>query len=216
MDGPSTFGICLFFSFTRKKICACKHFGIKASSAWVLVYDFPFSKQKRLYKLELNLDMIQLILQPFLRGGMACLSIFGGEILTYLCLVCSRESQIYFHVSRFISHFRVWTSINGMCKRRRFGFLNSFPWTCSTRLKRLEWLINDFVYYKPNAPCNLCSTFTCKCWTTMVECKKNLIRTWNIYCCKKEENQEETCSWVVITKINTRTNSGPMSIPRSF
>jgi hypothetical protein len=34
---------------------------------------------------------------------MACLSIFGGGILTYLCMVCSCESQIYFHVQGLLT-----------------------------------------------------------------------------------------------------------------
>jgi hypothetical protein len=38
---------------------------------------------------------------------MVCLDIFGGGVLTNLCLVCSCESQIYIHVSRFVVHLRV-------------------------------------------------------------------------------------------------------------
>jgi hypothetical protein len=41
-----------------------------------------------------------------MRGGMACHSIFGGGILTKLCLVYSHESQINIHVSRFIVHIK--------------------------------------------------------------------------------------------------------------
>jgi hypothetical protein len=107
MDEPSTFGICLFFSFTKRKLCACRHLASRPLPTWVPIYDSPLSEQKRLCKLEFNLDTIRLILQPLLHGEMACLSISGGEILTYLCLVCFQESQIYFHVSRLISHFRV-------------------------------------------------------------------------------------------------------------
>jgi hypothetical protein len=69
----------------------------------VLICDCPFPEEYRLYKLELNLDTIGLILQSLLHGGMACLSIFGGGILTYLCMVCYYESQIYFHVQGLLT-----------------------------------------------------------------------------------------------------------------
>lgn len=120
--------------------------------AWVPIYNCPFSKEQKLYKLEFNSYTIRLILQPLLCGGMACLSIFSGGILTYICLICSRKSQIYFHVSRFVNHFKVWTSINGMCKKKRFGFLSSFTWTSLTRLRRLQWLVYWFGIIQTQCP----------------------------------------------------------------
>jgi len=81
---------------------------------WVPINDCPFPKEQKLYKLELNLDAIRLILHPLLRGGMRCLSVFGGGILTNICLVSSHTSQVYIHVSRFVIHLKVWTNINAM------------------------------------------------------------------------------------------------------
>jgi hypothetical protein len=51
--------------------------------------DYSFPKEHKLYELEFNLDVIQLVLQPLLHGGMMCPSIFDGGILTNLCLVSS-------------------------------------------------------------------------------------------------------------------------------
>jgi hypothetical protein len=53
---------------------------------WVLTCDYSFLEEQRLCKLELNPYTIRLILQPLLCGGMTCLSIFGGGVLTNLCL----------------------------------------------------------------------------------------------------------------------------------
>jgi hypothetical protein len=62
MDEPSTFGISLPFSFVGRTVCISRHFGVKASSKGVHICDCPFPKEKKLYKLELNPDAIQLIL----------------------------------------------------------------------------------------------------------------------------------------------------------
>ncbi len=58
------------------------------------------------YKLELNRDTIPFILHPLLCGEMTCFDIFGGGILTNLCLVSFCASLIYIHVSRFVIHFK--------------------------------------------------------------------------------------------------------------
>lgn len=87
---------------TQVNILASRHFLV-----WAPICNCPFLEKQRLYKLKLNLDVIRLILQPLLHGGMACLNIFSGGILTYLCLVCFRKYQIYFHVLKFINHFRI-------------------------------------------------------------------------------------------------------------
>jgi hypothetical protein len=52
------------------------------------ICDFPFPKEKRLYKFKLNPNSIQLILQPLLLVGLACFNIFGSGVLANLCLVC--------------------------------------------------------------------------------------------------------------------------------
>ncbi len=57
--------------------------------AWVSACDCSFSEEQMMYELEFNLDAIRLILQPLLCGGMTCLSIFDGGVLTNLCLVSS-------------------------------------------------------------------------------------------------------------------------------
>jgi hypothetical protein len=143
MNLPLLIYICLFLSperkFTHVEILASRHF-----PTWVLARDCPILEEQRLYKLQLNLNAIRFILQPLMCGGMMYFSIFGGGVITNLCLVSFCTSQIYIHVSKFVVHLRIWTSINAMCRKNWFTFSNSFQWTCLTRLKRLQWQVYPF------------------------------------------------------------------------
>jgi hypothetical protein len=107
VDELATFDLHLPFpsqegKFTHVEILTSKHL-----LAWVLACDCPILEEQRFYKLELNLNAIRLILQPLFCGGMMYLSIFGGGVLTNLCLVSFCTSQIYIHVSKFVVHLRV-------------------------------------------------------------------------------------------------------------
>jgi len=87
MDELTIFGICLPRKFPQEEIFVSRHLLVK-----VRIYDCPFLKKQRLYKLKFNPDAIRFILLPLLHARMACFNILSGGVLTNLCLVCSRES----------------------------------------------------------------------------------------------------------------------------
>jgi hypothetical protein len=47
---------------------------------------FMFPKDQQLCKLEVSLEAILQVLKPIILNGMVCLSIFGGGVVTYVCL----------------------------------------------------------------------------------------------------------------------------------
>jgi hypothetical protein len=49
------------------------------------IYVFP--KYQQLYKCEVSLEVVLQVLKPIILSGMVCLSIFGGGVMTYVCLV---------------------------------------------------------------------------------------------------------------------------------
>ncbi len=84
-----------------------------------------FLKDQELYKHEVSLEAILLVLKPIILSGMVCLSIFGGSIhvMTYVYLVILIHAyrlydfmffeQISFNIDVFtLSYFLVFRKIN--------------------------------------------------------------------------------------------------------
>lgn len=47
-----------------------------------------FAEDWRLYRNEIYSKALKKVLEPILCSDMVCLSIFGGGVVTYICLVC--------------------------------------------------------------------------------------------------------------------------------
>lgn len=64
-------------------------FGMRKLSALILHLIFSFPEDLRLYKYEMLLDALLKFMLPILHGNLVCLNIFGGGVITYVCLVSS-------------------------------------------------------------------------------------------------------------------------------
>jgi len=77
-----------FFSGRVRKSVQVDILGSKKLPSIIENVVSTFVKDRQLYRNEIHLETLAKILEPIICSSMVYLSIFGGGIMTYVCLVC--------------------------------------------------------------------------------------------------------------------------------